>query len=89
MLSHNAFVTMITDLRSIKSKANENDVHLSFLPLPHLFERMNFWSLVAGGSTICIYGGDPLKLKDDIALVKPTLFYGVPRIYNKFYSAII
>jgi long-chain acyl-CoA synthetase len=50
MLSHYSFTTMIEDLRFSKIPANENDVHLSFLPLPHVFERMNVWNLTAGGS---------------------------------------
>jgi len=29
-----------------------------------------------------------LKLKDDINLLKPTVFASVPRIYNKFYDII-
>ena len=28
------------------------------------------------------------KLKDDIAKVKPTIFFSVPRLYNRFYEAI-
>ena len=29
-----------------------------------------------------------LKLKDDMNLLKPTIFPGVPRIYNKFHDII-
>lgn len=28
------------------------------------------------------------KLKDDIALLRPTVFASVPRLYNRFYDAI-
>lgn len=35
-----------------------------------------------------MYTGDILKLKDDIEACKPTIFASVPRIYNKFFSAI-
>jgi long-chain acyl-CoA synthetase len=51
MLSHYSFTTMIEDIRSKKfPPPNKNDVHLSYLPLPHVFERMNIWNLTTGGA---------------------------------------
>ena len=35
------------------------------------------------------YSGDPLKLLDDIAELKPTFFVTVPRILNRVYGKII
>lgn len=61
------------------------DVHLSYLPLPHILERLVVVGLLYKGCSIGFYGGDVLKLKDDLALLKPTLFVSVPRLYNKFY----
>ena len=29
------------------------------------------------------FGGDITKVKDDAALVKPTIFVGVPRLFNR------
>ena len=40
------------------------------------------------GAKIGFYGGDVLKLKEDLADLKPTIFPSVPRLYNKFYDAI-
>lgn len=34
------------------------------------------------------YGGNVLKLTEDIALLKPTIFPSVPRLYNKIYGKI-
>lgn len=34
------------------------------------------------------FGGNVLKLTEDIALLKPTLFPSVPRLYNKIYGKI-
>jgi len=34
------------------------------------------------------YGGNPLKLMDDIAILQPTLFPSVPRVYNRIYGKI-
>lgn len=37
---------------------------------------------------IRFYAGDMLKLKEDCQLVKPTIFIGVPRIFNKIVEKI-
>lgn len=34
------------------------------------------------------FGGDTLKLTQDIQLLRPTVFPSVPRLYNKIYSKI-
>jgi long-chain acyl-CoA synthetase len=33
-----------------------------------------------------IFNGDVLKLKEDLAILKPTIFPSVPRLFNKFYD---
>jgi len=35
------------------------------------------------------YSGDPLKLLDDITVLKPTFFVTVPRILNRVYGKIM
>jgi long-chain acyl-CoA synthetase len=66
----------------------EEDVHLSYLPLPHTFERAVNLSVLSAGATICYYNGNMLKISEDIQRVKPTFFISVPRLYNRFYDAI-
>ena len=34
------------------------------------------------------FGGNVLKLTEDIAILKPTFFASVPRLFNKFYDKI-
>ena len=34
------------------------------------------------------YSGDPLKLTEDCAILKPALFPSVPRLYNRIYTKI-
>lgn len=73
---------------TIKPSVDHNDVHLSYLPLPHLFERTMVVCVLYFGAEINFFGGDLLKLKEDLADVRPTIFGSVPRIYNKFYTAM-
>ena len=44
--------------------------------------------LLYKGCAIAFYSGDVMKLRDDACIVKPTLFAGVPRIYNKIYQVV-
>jgi long-chain acyl-CoA synthetase len=65
-----------------------NDVLCSYLPLAHIFERMNehvaFWS----GARIGYFHGNILELVDDLKALRPTTLPSVPRLYNRFGGAI-
>ena len=40
------------------------------------------------GCRMGYYQGDPLKLVEDCAILQPTIFPSVPRLYNKIYNKI-
>ena len=40
------------------------------------------------GCSIVYFSGDVQKLKDDLAIVKPTVFLSVPRLYSRFYEVL-
>ena len=68
---------------------NENDRFISYLPLSHIAERalVEHGGILSGGK---IYFVETLEtfaknLKD----CKPTIFFGVPRIYTKFMTKIL
>jgi len=65
-----------------------SDVHLSYLPMAHIFERLVSYSILLSGGEICMFNGDVLKLKEDLAVVRPTIFASVPRLFNRFYDLI-
>ena len=66
----------------------KDPVNLSYLPLAHIFERLVFSWIVLLGGKYGIFNGDVLKLKEDLAILKPNFFPSVPRLYNKFYDKI-
>lgn len=70
------------------TKFNTNDVALSYLPLPHILEREFDYSLLSAGARLVFFSGDVQKLKDDLAIVRPTIFLSVPRLYSRFYDVI-
>ncbi|CAI7778685.1 unnamed protein product [Closterium sp. NIES-53] len=65
------------------------DVYLSYLPLAHIYERMNMQSLIHCGAAIGFYQGDVLKLMEDLEVLRPTVFASVPRLYNRIYDRIL
>lgn len=65
------------------------DVHISYLPLAHIFERIVMTALTTVGAGIGFYQGDTLKLMDDIAVLRPTIFVSVPRLFNKVYDKVM
>lgn len=86
MLAHKNFMAIMASLDEID--INETDSQLCYLPLPHVMQRafnVICWYL---GCKIAFFGGDILKLKDDIQDSKPTIFISVPRLFNRFYDVI-
>ncbi|KAI8341217.1 hypothetical protein BC941DRAFT_510427 [Chlamydoabsidia padenii] len=71
------------------AKVTHTDVYVSFLPLSHVFERLAQGVHVYRGAAIGYYQGDTLKLLDDIAELKPTVFCAVPRLFNRIYDKVL
>ena len=85
MLPHSAFIAMLQNVDYYFPEINETDVLISYLPYAHCFEQDSFIYSMFSGYSHGYYGGDPLKLFEDIKLLKPTFFLAVPRILNKVY----
>jgi len=67
---------------------NENDSYLSYISFAHTFERANILLLLTRGAKIGFYSGEVGQMADDIHELKPTIFFGLPKIYNRFYNII-
>jgi long-chain acyl-CoA synthetase len=61
---------------------------ISYLPLAHSFEKCMFTMCLLTGMKVGYYNGDPLKLLDDLKVLKPTAFPSVPRLFNRIYDKI-
>lgn len=82
---------MVADLGGIFTNIEafgKTDRVLSFLPLAHIFERVAENAFFMTGGAIGYFSGDVRNLADDILALKPTLFIGVPRIYERLYEKI-
>jgi long-chain acyl-CoA synthetase len=64
------------------------DRSLSFLPWAHVFgQSVELHALLSTGASMAICRGVD-KILEDLAEVKPTLLFSVPRIFNKIYTAV-
>jgi long-chain acyl-CoA synthetase len=90
MITHGNYASNIGAMTQFDSEftVSDQDVYLSYLPLAHVIERMLLLSALSYKWLFGFYQGDVLKLKDDLAVLRPTIFASVPRLYNKFYDAM-
>ncbi|MEO7276249.1 MAG: long-chain fatty acid--CoA ligase [Vicinamibacterales bacterium] len=87
MLTHAALVANLMAAARVLELSQE-DVALSFLPLSHAFERMSAWVYLLCGVHI-VFAESFDTVGRDIALVKPTVLTGVPRVYEKLQARIL
>ncbi|XP_070090525.1 long-chain-fatty-acid--CoA ligase 6 isoform X7 [Equus caballus] len=64
------------------------DVHVSYLPLAHMFERMVQSVVYCHGGRVGFFQGDIRLLSDDMKALCPTIFPVVPRLLNRMYDKI-
>ncbi|KAL4504061.1 hypothetical protein ABPG72_022691 [Tetrahymena utriculariae] len=88
MLTHRNLLSVVQSKQNGDHKFDETDTHLSYLPLPHIFERFIHVICWLSGTKIAYYSGDILKLREDFAAAKPTAAIFVPRLLNKIYEDI-
>ncbi|HET9334442.1 MAG TPA: long-chain fatty acid--CoA ligase [Gemmatimonadota bacterium] len=88
MLSHRNLVSNAID--ALESLAiSSSDLHLSWLPLSHSFERLaGYYIMIHAGVSIA-YAESIEKVVDNMREVKPTLTTGAPRLYEKMYAAVL
>jgi long-chain acyl-CoA synthetase len=80
--THRSMLAATSGVSLLVGQSN-TDVHLSYLPLAHIFERVAVFAFLQSGCAIGFYGGDVGKLSRDIAVLKPTVLLGVPRVFEK------
>ena len=67
----------------------DDDIHFSYLPLPHVFERVVQLGVIGQGVCIGFWQGDPNKLIEDLQALRPTAMPVVPRVLNRIYDKVM
>jgi long-chain acyl-CoA synthetase len=84
MLTHNNIISNVIDAGENYS-FSEGDVPLSVLPLSHVFERSAMYLYIYNGMSVH-YAESIEKVPENLKEVRPTIFVGVPRIFEKVYA---
>ena len=84
MLSHHNIVSNVIDCGE-KYTFGDHDKPLSVLPLSHIFERSAMYLYFFNGMSVH-YAESVEKVPDNLREVRPTIFIGVPRIFEKVYA---
>jgi long-chain acyl-CoA synthetase len=71
------------------AEARQSDRLLSYLPLSHVAEQMFTIHIAAVTGTPVYYAESIDKLLHNLGEVKPTLFFGVPRVWEKFHAGVL
>jgi long-chain acyl-CoA synthetase len=87
ILTHGAMVASLAGM-GVSFTLAADDVHLSFLPLAHIYERIVEEALIYAGASIGFWRGNILTIRDDLTLLRPTILPGVPRLWNRFADVI-
>nr|XP_034911110.1 long chain acyl-CoA synthetase 6, peroxisomal isoform X3 [Populus alba] len=88
VLTHGNFIATVAGI-SLSTSYSTSDIFISYLPLAHIYERVNQVMTVYCGVAVGFYQGDNMKLMDDMAALRPTIFCSVPRLYNRIYAGIM
>ena len=88
MLSHENLAFTSKNAGDAVGGLNSDDVLVSYLPLSHIAEQMfTIHAPLTYGMTIW-FCDDLTKLKDTLVAARPTIFFGVPRVWEKFKAAL-
>lgn len=90
MLTHRNFASNVGGMHKFDGEfeIKDDDVYISYLPLAHVFERCLLLCAMGYAMQYGFFQGDVMKLRDDLAELKPTVMVSVPRLYNRFYDVM-
>jgi long-chain acyl-CoA synthetase len=87
ILSHSNIISNINAVHEC-FPMSEEDTSLSFLPWAHSFgQTVELHCMLSMGAALGLCESIP-KLLDNLAEVKPTILFAVPRIFNKIYDGL-
>lgn len=84
MLTHTNIISNVIDA-SARYAFSGRDTSLSVLPLSHVFERTGMYVYIMSGMRV-FYAESIEKVPDNLKEVHPTIFIGVPRIFEKVFE---
>lgn len=88
MLSHGNVIETVYAFAKMFTVTHE-DVCFSYLPLAHIAEQMNSVVLPTYTGSTTYYVRSLESMPEDLRRARPTVFFAVPRVWEKFMSGIL
>jgi long-chain acyl-CoA synthetase len=88
MISHANYLWIARQTVTV-TKSSRDDETISFLPLNHVYEQIFDLMVHLTVGHIVNFTENTDTVMNDLMEVSPTLFHAVPRIWEKFHSAIV
>lgn len=86
LTTHGHYLFMIAAASSALPSTDQ-EVNLQFLPFAHSFGRLEHFCVVAKGYT-CGFARSVETIAQDLLVIRPTILFSVPRIYENGYHRI-
>jgi long-chain acyl-CoA synthetase len=87
MLSHDNLAWTADRAIEIVGQSDQ-DTSLSYLPLSHIAEQMfTLYAPITSGARV-YFAQSIEKMPDNLKEVQPTVFFGVPRVWEKFHAGV-
>ena len=87
MLSHGNLAWTAEMLLDVGGRRTD-EVSLSYLPLSHIAEQMATVHMPATAGSTVYFAESLEKLPENLREARPTVFFGVPRIWEKFHAGV-
>lgn len=88
MMTHANVVAVVAGIKDAIPKITPDDSYLSYLPLAHILERAAEAAMFHGGCRVGFYWGDIRTIDKDIAAIKPTIYAGVPKVFQRVMNKV-
>lgn len=71
MLSNRNFLSAITNILKVGEgyEVCQDDTYISYLPLAHVFDRLGVYSALSTGANVGFFGGEIMKIIDDLQIL--------------------
>ncbi|PNW74853.1 hypothetical protein CHLRE_12g507400v5 [Chlamydomonas reinhardtii] len=89
VLTHGNLISNAAGTATLLTESSPGDRHLSYLPLAHIYERVNIVLLTYLGAAVGFYSGNVQELLEDVTVLKPQIFASVPRLWNRIYDRVM
>lgn len=86
LTTHGHYLFMINAVDSALPSTDQ-DTNLQFLPLAHSFGRLEHFMVVGKGYT-CGFARSLETVAKDLSVIRPTILFSVPRVYENTYTRI-